>query len=314
MPRMTAETASRAVAPLGRPGDRASIGGLSIGIVGAGRVGAVLGAALRRAGHPVVAVSARSVASQARAAELLPGVPLVSPVEVARRSAGLLLAVSDDAVAQVVRDLVAAGAIGSGQLVAHVSGRHGLAVLQPAAEVGAATLALHPAMTFSGTAADLDRLAGASFGVTALGRYWSIAEQLVSDVGGHAVAVPEELRPLWHAGLAHGANHLVTLVASALDVVRATGVADPAAVLRPLLSAALDNALVAGDAALTGPVARGDADTVAAHLDVLAAEVPQERPTYLALARATAGRLPDPHPELLDVLAEVPRSSAPDSM
>jgi predicted short-subunit dehydrogenase-like oxidoreductase (DUF2520 family) len=126
------------------------------------------------------------------------------------------------------------------------------------------------------------------------------------------VAVPEELRPLWHAGLAHGSNHLVTLVASAMDVVRATGVADPAAVLRPLLTATLDNALAAGDAALTGPVARGDAGTVAAHLDVLADEAPQERPTYLALARATAARLPEPNPDLLDVLAEVPRSSAPD--
>src|SRR5436853_235526 len=83
--------------------------------------------------------------------------------------------------------------------------------------------ALHPAMTFSGTPSDLDRLPGTVFGVTALGRHWPIAERLVRSVGGSAVAVPEQLRPLWHAGLAHGANHLVTLVASALDVVRATG-------------------------------------------------------------------------------------------
>jgi predicted short-subunit dehydrogenase-like oxidoreductase (DUF2520 family) len=297
-------------ARLGRPGDRDPIRGLDIGVIGAGRVGAVLGAALRNAGHSIVAVSARSARSQARAAALLPDVPIAVPAEVARRSAGVLLAVDDDVLGEVVADLVRAGALGDGQLVAHVSGRHGLAVLQPAADVGAATLALHPAMTFTGSAADLGRLAGTVFGVTALGRHWSIAEQLVGDVGGTAVAVPEELRPLWHAGLAHGANHLVTLVASALDVVRATGVADPAAVLRPLLTAALDNALADGDTALTGPVARGDAGTVAAHLDVLAAEVPQERPTYLAMARATAGRLADPNPDLLDVLAGVPQSVA----
>jgi predicted short-subunit dehydrogenase-like oxidoreductase (DUF2520 family) len=163
-------------------------------------------------------------------------------------------------------------------------------------------------MTFAGTAVDLERLAGTVFGVTALGRHWSIAEKLVSDVGGTPVSVPEQLRPLWHAGLAHGANHLVTLVASALDIVRATGVADPAAVLRPLLTAALDNSLTSGDAALTGPVARGDAETVATHLDVLAREVPEERPLYLAMARATAARRADPNPDLLDVLAGLPVS------
>lgn len=299
---MTASLAAR----FGQPGDRDPVRGLEIGIIGAGRVGAVLGAALRSAGHSVVAVSARSEAARQRAANLLPDVPLARPVDVARRSTGVLLAVGDDAIADVVAELVAAGAVGPGQLVAHVSGRHGLAVLQPAADAGAATLALHPAMTFSGTAGDLGRLPGTVFGVTALGRHWSLAEQLVTDVGGSAVAVPEELRPLWHAGLAHGANHLVTLVASALDVVRATGVADPAAVLRPLLTAALDNALRDGDAALTGPVARGDAGTVAAHLDVLAADAPHERPLYLALARATASRLANPNPDLLDVLVGVP--------
>jgi predicted short-subunit dehydrogenase-like oxidoreductase (DUF2520 family) len=297
---------SSLAALLGRPGDREPVRGLEIGIIGAGRVGVVLGAALRGAGHSIVAVSARSAASRARASALLPDVPLASPAEVARRSTGVLLAVPDDAIGAVVTELVATGALGSGQLVAHVSGRHGLAVLQPAADAGAATLALHPAMTFSGTAADVNRLPGTVFGVTALGRHWSLAEQLVEDVGGSAVAVPEELRPLWHAGLAHGANHLVTLVASALDVVRATGVADPAAVLRPLLTAALDNALATGDGALTGPVARGDAGTVAAHLDVLAADAPHERPLYLAMARATAGRLANPSPDLLDVLAGLP--------
>jgi predicted short-subunit dehydrogenase-like oxidoreductase (DUF2520 family) len=297
---------SSLAALLGRPGDREPVRGLEIGIIGAGRVGVVLGAALRGAGHSIVAVSARSAASRALASALLPDVPLASPAEVARRSTGVLLAVPDDAIGAVVTELVATGALGSGQLVAHVSGRHGLAVLQPAADAGAATLALHPAMTFSGTLADLDRLPGTVFGVTALGRHWSLAEQLVEDVGGSAVAVPEELRPLWHAGLAHGANHLVTLVASALDVVRATGVADPAAVLRPLLTAALDNALAAGDGALTGPVARGDAGTVAAHLDVLAADAPHELPLYLAMARATAGRLANPSPDLLDVLAGLP--------
>src|SRR6185312_6492052 len=96
-----------------------------------------------------------------------------------------------------------------------------------------------------------------------------IAQALVVEMGAEPVVVAEEARPLYHAALAHGANHLVTLVSQALDLLRAAGVEHPDRVLAPLLSAALDNALRSGDAALTGPVARGDAGTVAAHLEEL---------------------------------------------
>jgi predicted short-subunit dehydrogenase-like oxidoreductase (DUF2520 family) len=93
-------------------------------------------------------------------------------------------------------------------------------------------------------------------------------------------------------------------VASALDIIRATGASDPAAVLRPLLSAALERTLEQGDAALTGPVARGDAAAGADHRDALHSHAPADAPLYRALARATAGRLRDPAPELVAVLAD----------
>ena len=102
--------------------------------------------------------------------------------------------------------------------------------------------------------------------------------------------VPEEMRTLYHAGLAHGANHLVTLVTEAMEVLAAAGADDPAATLRPLLHAALDNALAHGDAALTGPIVRGDAGTVEAHLADLRDNAPQSLASYVALARATLGR------------------------
>jgi predicted short-subunit dehydrogenase-like oxidoreductase (DUF2520 family) len=280
-----------------------------IGVIGAGRVGAVLAAALLAAGHEVVGVTARSQASRARAADLLTGVPILSPDEVARASSLVLLALPDDVLADPagpVPDLVAAGAIHAKQVVAHTSGRHGLGVLAAVTRTGATTLAIHPAQTFGGTAADLPRLPGVAYGVTALGRHWAIAEWLIAELGGTAVSVPEELRPLWHAGLAHGANHLVTLVASALDVVRATGASDPAAVLRPLLSAALERTLQQGDAALTGPVARGDAEAVAGHLSALHDHAPDQALLYRDLARATADRLADPAPQLWPVLAGEP--------
>jgi len=276
-----------------------------VGVIGAGRAGSALGAALRRAGFPVTAVSARSEASRARAASLLPGVPVADPAAVAQAAELLVLAVSDDALGWVVAELAAAEAVGAGTTVLHVSGCSGLDVLEPATRQGATGIALHPAMTFSGTPADLDRIPGTFFGVTAADGALHRGEEIVRALGGVAVRIDEPSRPLWHAGLAHGANHLVTLVSSAADVLRAAGVPDPGAVLRPLLTAALDNALERGDAALTGPVARGDAGTVARHLAVLAGRSPGERGTYLALARATAARLPElTNPALVDVLAD----------
>jgi len=263
-----------------------------VGIVGAGRVGSVLGAALARAGHPVVAVSALSDASRARAAALLPGVPVhADAAEVAGACSLLLLAVPDDALGGLVAGLADTGALAAGQLVAHTSGRHGLGVLDPAVRRGAAGLALHPAMTFGGDgAADLARLTGTRFGVTAPSELRGLAAGLVAELGGTCVEVSEAARPLYHAALAHGANGLVTLVAQAVDALRAAGADDPSGLLRPLLAAALDNALDRGSAAATGPVVRGDARTVAAHLRVLAEDQPETVATYAALARATAAR------------------------
>ena len=287
---------------------------LTVGVVGTGRVGAVLGAALARAGHTVVAVSAVSAASRARAADLLPGVPVLPVDEVLAAASLVLLTVPDDALPDLVTGLCAAGAVQRGQLLVHTSGRHGLDVLEPAVRHSALPLALHPVLPFAGTRVDLERLHGTAFGVTAPEPLRPVAEVLVVEMGGEPVWLTEQQRPLWHAALAHSANHLTTLVASSADLLARAGVEEPARVLGPLLGAALDGALRAGDAALTGPVARGDAGTVQAHLDVLAAVAPEVLPSYVAMARLTAdralasGRLdPDRAWALLEVLGSVPR-------
>ncbi|WP_051485737.1 Rossmann-like and DUF2520 domain-containing protein [Nocardioides sp. J54] len=263
---------------------------LRVGVIGAGRVGAVLAAGLLAAGHPVAAAAGESDASRRRAAELLPGVPLRKPSDVARAAELMLLTVPDDMLPNVVRVLADSGAIREGQVVAHTSGRHGLAVLEPAAAVGARVIALHPAMTFTGTAVDLERLHGCVFGLTAGPGERELAASLVADLGGRPTWVPEEMRTLYHAGLAHGANHLVTLVSEAMGLLAAAGVDDPSGTLRPLLEAALDNALDHGDAALTGPIVRGDVQTVASHLKDISANAPDTVPSYVAMAWATLDR------------------------
>jgi predicted short-subunit dehydrogenase-like oxidoreductase (DUF2520 family) len=264
---------------------------LRVGVIGAGRVGAVLASALRARGHEIVSVAGESDASLRRAADLLPGVPVAKPTAVARTCDVLLLTVPDDMLDNVVSQLAASGALHAGQYVVHTSGSHGLHVLEPAARVGARVVALHPALTFTGTARDLGRLADCVFGVTAGPGERDWAQALVAELGGEVMWVPEDRRSLYHAGLAHGANHLVTLVSQAMELLGAAGADDPAGVLRPLLVAALDNALAEGDAALTGPIVRGDVKTVRAHLAEIAAAAPDTLPSYVALARATLDRV-----------------------
>jgi predicted short-subunit dehydrogenase-like oxidoreductase (DUF2520 family) len=291
---------------------------LQVGVIGTGRVGSVLAAALAAAGHTVVAAHGLSDASRERARALLPGVPVASVASVVERADLVLLTVPDDPLPGLVQGVARSTGFRSGQVAAHTSGRHGIAVLEPAAAQGARVLALHPAMTFTGTVVDLERLPNTRFGITAGTGDLMLAERLVSDLGGVTVPIAEEDRPLYHAALAHGANHLVTLVADAMDLLARAGVADPAATLRPLLAAALDNALTDGADALTGPVARGDAGTVATHLRQISAVAPDSVELYAALARHTAaravadGRLRAADAAgLLDALAMVDAPSAP---
>jgi predicted short-subunit dehydrogenase-like oxidoreductase (DUF2520 family) len=266
---------------------------LAIGVVSAGRVGAVVGAAWAAAGHHVAATSGVSGASLKRAAALLPGVPIAAPDEVVNGVDLALLAVPDDVLPGLVKGLAAAGSFRPGQIVVHTSGAQGIAVLAPAVEHGVLPLALHPVMTFTGRVEDVARLASCSVGVTATAgdeAAWSVGEALVVEMGAEPVRIAEEVRPLYHAALAHGANHLITLVRDCVETLERAGIRPAERLVAPLLSAALDNALRHGDRALTGPVARGDVATVRSHLRVLG-DIDQDlAETYRVLAGRTARR------------------------
>lgn len=283
-------------------------GRLAVGVLGAGRVGSVLGAALRLAGHRVVAASGVSDASRRQAAERL-GVELSRPEEVIRQAEIVLLTVPDDVLPELVSGLAATGADLRGKLLVHASGAYGLAVLDPAAEAGALPLALHPVMTFTGRDDDLTKLNGCSFGVTAPLVLRPVAEALVIEMGGEPVWIAESDRALYHAALANAANHMVTLIAESQELLSKIGVEHPGRMLGPLLGAALDNVLRLGIGALTGPVVRGDAGTVRKHVDALILAAPEAADAYVALARLTADRAlaagllkPETAERLLDAL------------
>ncbi|HEU5127733.1 MAG TPA: DUF2520 domain-containing protein [Glycomyces sp.] len=264
--------------------ERTAASRLAVGVVSAGRVGSTVGAALQRAGHRVVAATAVSDASRARAARCFPDAEILSPHDVAACAELLVIAVPDDAIAP----LAAALPVRPGQIWVHTSGANGVDVLRPAREAGALTIALAPAMTFTGRAEDLDRLAGISWAVTGEAEARYVGEALVLEMGGEPEHVDEADRARYHAALVYAANHLVTLVNDAVEQLRDMGVAAPERLLSPLVSASLDNALRHGDAGLTGPVSRGDAGTVAGHLAALDGTGIAD--AYRAMARRTAER------------------------
>ncbi len=280
---------SARTSPVRRPGR------MSIGVISAGKVGTVLGAALRAAGHSVVGAYARSDASLERLENLLPGVPAMGIEEIAAAADLVLLAVPDDELGPLVQGMAKLDLWRRGHLVVHVAGRYGIGILAPAAQAGAITLALHPAMTFTGTSLDLKRMLDCPIAVTGPAMFLPIGEALAVEMEGRAVVVEEEDRGLYHAALCHGANHAVTLINQAMRMLQAAGVEDPGTYLAPLVEASLDGALRSGEALLTGPVVRGDAGTVGDHLqavDALAVsgdytDIPV---TYRSLAWATAKR------------------------
>jgi predicted short-subunit dehydrogenase-like oxidoreductase (DUF2520 family) len=307
---------------------------LKVGVISAGRVGSALGVALERVDHVVVACSAQSPTSRLRAERRLPDTPVAAVSEVAAGSELLLLSVPDTELPGLVAGLAAASAVRPGTIVAHTSGANGIGVLAPLAGQECILLAIHPAMTFTGSDEDITRLGNTCFGITAADEVgYAIAQALVLEIGGEPFRVREDARRLYHAALSHAGNHLVTVLADALDALRAAlrsglGALPSAAgtppacggeplgqqlvddqpgglaerILGPLASAALENTLQRGQAALTGPVARGDADAVAGHLTALRSADPRWAEAYRVNALRTAQRAHAPD-SVVEVLA-----------
>jgi predicted short-subunit dehydrogenase-like oxidoreductase (DUF2520 family) len=265
----------------------------------------------------VVACSAISGQSRRRAESRLPDTPVLPVDEVAAAAELLVLAVPDSELPGLVTGLAATSAVRPGALVLHTSGANGVAVLAPLTAQGCVPLAVHPAMTFTGGDEDIARLPGTCFGITAADEIgYAIAQSLVLEIGGEPFRVREDARTLYHAALAHSSNHLVTVIADALEALRLAiagqellgqelvgddpgGLAER--VIAPLARAALENTLQRGQAALTGPVARGDAAAVAGHLAALGEADPELAEAYRAASLRTAQRARAPK-EVFEVL------------
>lgn len=240
-----------------------------VGIVGPGRAGLGLAVALRRARVKVCGVHGR------RARPAPPGLKLTAGGTPPWLGAAgvVVLAVPDDALPACVAELARGAALAPGAVVLHLSGALTSEVLAPLAALGAATGSMHPLVAFGPEPARVARqLRGAAFALEGDVAAVGVADAMVRRLGGLPLTVAPELKPLYHAGAVFASSYLVGLVAAAARLLERAGIAgqDALAALVPLVRATVANLEAAGPAAaLTGPIARGDAATVRRHLMAL---------------------------------------------
>lgn len=218
-------------------------GRLGVGIIGAGKVGPVIGAALAGAGHAIVGISAVSTASKDRADAMLPGVPILEIPDLIERSELVILAVPEGELAQLVSGLAATGAWQPGQLVLHTAAAYGTAVLAPATAAGAIPLAVHPAMAFTGTSIDLVRLRDSYCAVTAPAPVQPIGQALVVEMGAEPVVVAEADRAAYAEAIETATSFSSAIVGQAIELLSGIGLESPGRVLAPLVRSSVENAL-----------------------------------------------------------------------
>ncbi len=221
----------------------AKAGRLGVGIIGAGRVGPVLGAALAGAGHAIVGVSAVSEANRERARAMLADVPILEIPDLIERSELVILAIPQAELESLVAGLAATGAWQPGQLVLHTAPGFGTDVLRPAMAAGAIPLAVHPAMTFTGTSVDLARLRECYFAVTAPAPVLPIAQALVVEMGAEPVIVAEADRVAYAEAIEIASGFSSAIVAQAMARLVEAGVENPGAVIGPVVRTSVESAL-----------------------------------------------------------------------
>lgn len=260
----------------------------AVAIIGPGAVGRTLGRLLRRAGYPVVAVAGRRP-STARAGARWIGAPWVADASrAARQARWVLLTVPDDAVAGVARSIARRGGFAPGQSVFHTSGFHSSEVLAPARRAGAAAASLHPLHSFARPEESARAFRGTWCACEGDAAALAAARRLVRDIGGRALSIDPSRKGLYHAGAVLASNDLVALYGAGVRLLEAAGARrrEARGALQGLVEGTVRNLRRVGyPRALTGPVARGDAGTVKAHLRALREGFPDLLRAYRALGR-----------------------------
>ncbi|RPJ01858.1 MAG: DUF2520 domain-containing protein [Candidatus Aminicenantes bacterium] len=257
-------------------------------IVGAGRLGTALGAALVRRGWLAEAIVDKD-ARAAREGRSIIGRGRASTSYAAAAEAGgaVIIAVPDDAVGRVAAALARSGGAWAGRPVFHTSGLVPSTALGPLARRGARTASLHPVQSFPRKDAPASAFKGITWGIEGGPAAVEAAGEIVRALRGHILLLSEEDKPLYHAACALASNAFVALEWTAAGILQKAGITEDAAIatLLPLVQGTLQNVKSLGlEKALTGPVLRGDIATVRKHMEALGSD-PRAREIYTAAGK-----------------------------
>jgi predicted short-subunit dehydrogenase-like oxidoreductase (DUF2520 family) len=258
----------------------------AVGIVGAGRLGSALAMALDRAGYPVRSVWSRTGASRERLASAIPSAGQAESAQALADASDLIfVAIPDDQIAT----LVAQVRWRASSSVVHCSGALDRGALDAAAQCGARTGSFHPLQSFAGSGGP-ERFQGVTAAIEGDDRLCAELSRMARRLGCRALVVPSGAKAAYHVAAVMASNYLVALLDLSARFWEPLGItrAEALQALLPLSRGALDNVERLGSArSLTGPIARGDAGTVARHLEALADRAGIDRDVYRSLGLAT---------------------------
>jgi len=263
----------------------------TVSIVGAGRVGRALGRRLHERGGRGGGVTGRSI-STARAAvrAIGAGQPLDAPTHQILNSRVVLITMPDSAIEGVAKNLAQLGGKEwCGKVVLHTSGALDSSVLQPLADLGAATGSMHPMQTFS--TQNFPDLAKCIFGIEGCPAALQVARKMIHQMDGVAVRLSGANKAAYHAAGSFACAYVLALMETATRLLMTQGFKRRQAMraLLPLTRQTLDNFERVGPlAAWTGPLARGDFSTIERHVKALADFEPEYLEAYKALSRLKA--------------------------
>jgi predicted short-subunit dehydrogenase-like oxidoreductase (DUF2520 family) len=260
-----------------------------VAVIGAGRVGRALSGALHKNGAKISAVISRSMRSAERCAKDL-NCAIVSQqlFDLPDSAKTIFVTTPDQALPGIARKLVELNFDFNKKLVAHTSGALTSEVFAPLKQRGALVASFHPIQTFAGDEFDSDKLSGIYFGIEGNGEALAICKKLVKLLGGKYIIIPKDMKTLYHAACVFTSNYLIALMDIPVELLNRflPDRDETAKILLPLLETTVENIRKVGlDRALTGPISRGDVETVQKHLEILKKEYAELLPIYCGLGK-----------------------------
>jgi predicted short-subunit dehydrogenase-like oxidoreductase (DUF2520 family) len=260
-----------------------------VSIIGAGVVGCAVGRLLRERGFAINGVVARGLAKAERSAGFIgEGIPGTDPVKGAQGADWVFITTPDKAIRATCETIAAGGGFKEGALVVHMSGALSSGALESARKSGARVVSLHPIQSLASAEQAVMNLPGSYVSLEGDPDAMAEGREIVDALGGLIVVIPSEEKALYHAGAAVASNYLVAVVDFAVMIFESLGMekGDAVKAVMPLIRGTVNNiARVGVPDALTGPIARGDVETVLGHVGILGKRMPEMLPLYNELGR-----------------------------